>query len=163
MPDTEENQGQWPQDKQQRPGCGFPTGRLTGCFSLQTGALLSYELSDKHQHELKRFRRQWAVFQGDDIFLGDTAYCNFYDISMLQKRGVDSVVTLARRTPVSHANAIKVLGKDDFLIRWQKPKRSTQFTKEEWSQVPEFLLLRQIKITIKQPGFRPTVLYVITT
>lgn len=163
MPDTEENQKHWPQDKQQKPGCGFPSGRLTGCFSLQTGALLSYEQSDKHQHELTRFRRQWDVFSKGDILLGDSAYCSYYDITMLQKRGVDSVATLARRKPVSHANAIRTLGQDDFLIRWERPQKTSRFSREEWSQLPESLLLRQIKISIEQPGFRPKVLYLVTT
>jgi hypothetical protein len=37
-------------------------------------------------------------------------------------RDVDSVVTLARRKPVSASSAVKVLGDHDLLIEWHKPK-----------------------------------------
>lgn len=36
MPDTEANQQAWPQQSQQKPGCGFPQARLCACFCLQT-------------------------------------------------------------------------------------------------------------------------------
>lgn len=164
MPDTESNQKQWPQNKQQKPGCGFPSGRLTGCFSLQTGALLSYEMSDKHQHELRRFRKQWKLFRRGDILLGDSAYSSFYDMSMLRARGVDSVATLARVKPISHTNAKEVLGEDDFLFQRKKPKKkSPAIEKDEWDQVPEHLDLRQIKINVEHPGFRSKTIYLITT
>src|SRR6056297_1730211 len=47
MPDTPANQEEWPQSSSQKPGCGFPTIRICGCFSLQTGGLLSYEIASK--------------------------------------------------------------------------------------------------------------------
>ena len=37
MPDTETNQEVWPQQRHQKPGCGFPSIRMTACFSLHTG------------------------------------------------------------------------------------------------------------------------------
>jgi hypothetical protein len=39
MPDTPENQAEWPQSKSQLPGCGFPLVKLVGLFSLGSGAL----------------------------------------------------------------------------------------------------------------------------
>jgi hypothetical protein len=41
MPDTESNQEVWPQQRHQKPGCGFPSMRLTACFSLHSRALRS--------------------------------------------------------------------------------------------------------------------------
>ncbi len=38
-----------------------------------------------------------------------------YDLSSLKDRGVDSVITLARRLPVTEAESVKVLGEDDLL------------------------------------------------
>ncbi|MBL4759932.1 MAG: hypothetical protein JKY80_03645 [Mariprofundaceae bacterium] len=40
MPDTVENQKEWPQQKNQKPGCGFPQAALCACFNLDNGALL---------------------------------------------------------------------------------------------------------------------------
>ena len=62
MPDTQENQLVWPQQKTQKPGCGFPKVSLCACFNLQTGGLLSYELGNKKSSELPMLRKQWGTF-----------------------------------------------------------------------------------------------------
>ncbi|MDX8412127.1 MAG: hypothetical protein R8K46_09715 [Mariprofundaceae bacterium] len=41
MPDTGENQEEWPQYKNQKPGCGFPQAAICACFNLYNGTLLS--------------------------------------------------------------------------------------------------------------------------
>lgn len=103
MPDTVLNQQRWPQLISQKPGCGFPQARLSACFDLRTGALLSHSLGNKKTNELPLFRQQWSTFREGDVFLGDKAYCSYYDLWQLQQRGVDSVITLARRKPVDTA------------------------------------------------------------
>lgn len=165
MPDTTENQIPWPQQKNQKPGCGFPQVALCACFNLQTGGLLSHELGNKKSHELPMLRKQWGTFKKGDIFLGDKGFCSFFDVHSFKNKGVDSVITLARRTPVTEMEAVKLLGKDDLLIHWKKPVRSkaSSYTQEEWQGLPETLLLRQIKVTVDQPGFRVSSFYIITT
>lgn len=82
-----------------------------------------------------------------------------------QQRGVDSILTLARRTPVEAPSAVKVLGPDDLLIQWPKPpwNKVLSYSKEEWQALPEQLTLRQIKITVDAPGFRVKTFYLVTT
>jgi hypothetical protein len=132
---------------------------------LQTGALLSFEIGNKKSHELPMLRKQWDTFKPGDIFLGDKGFCSYYDQSSLKDRGVDSVITLARRHPVTESESIKVLGKDDLLIQWNKPVRNknASYSQEDWEGLPERLLLRQIKVTVNQPGFRVTTFHIITT
>jgi hypothetical protein len=165
MPDTIENQQVWPQQRNQRPGCGFPQAALCACFCLQTGALLSYELGNKKSHELPMLRKQWDTFKAGDIFLGDKGFCSYYDVFSFKERGVDSVITLARRIPVSEAESVEVLGEDDLLIKWKKPVRTkaSSYSQKDWEGMPKTLLLRQIKVTVKVPGFRVTSFYIITT
>ncbi|MDH3976087.1 MAG: IS4 family transposase [Deltaproteobacteria bacterium] len=165
MPDTAENQHVWPQQSRQKPGCSFPQASICACFSLQTGALLSYEIGNKKSHELPMLRKQWSTFKSGDIFLGDKIFCSYYDISKFKEMGVDSVLTLARRHPVTKAEAVKVFGKDDLLIHWKKPSRSkaSSYSQKDWEELPEKLLLRQIKVTVKEPGFRVTSFYIIAT
>ncbi len=122
MPDTAENQQIWPQNRQQKPGCGFPQAFICACFNLQTGALLSYELGNKKSSELLMLREQWDTFNLGDIFLGDKGFCSYYDVSKLADKGVDSVFTLAKRKLVSTQGADQILGEDDLLIHWPKPK-----------------------------------------
>ena len=165
MPDTPENQEIWPQTKQQKPGCGFPQAYICACFNLHSGVLLSYDLGNKKSHELLMLRKQWDTFDPDDIFLGDKGFCSFYDVFKLLDKGVDSVITLARRTPVTAKDADKILGEDDFLIHWPKPKwnRRTSYSKDEWMALPDQLVLRQIKVTVTEPGFRTQSFHIITT
>ena len=165
MPDTAENQQVWPQTKQQNPGCGFPQAYICACFNLQTGVLLSYELGNKKSHELLMLREQWGTFSPGDIFLGDKGFCSYYDVSKFTDQGVDSVITLARRQPVTASNADQILGEDDLLIHWPKPKwnKHLSYSKDEWLALPERLVLRQIKVHVKEPGYRTKSFFIITT
>jgi len=166
MPDTDENQEKWPQQKHQKPGCGFPQAAICACFNLHDGTLLSHEIGNKKSHELPMLRKQWGIFKPGDIFLGDKGFCSYFDQFSLKDRGVDSVITLARRKPVTAAESVKVLGEDDLLIQWKKPVRRNKlssYSQADWEGMPETLLLRQIKVTVKQPGFRVTSFHIITT
>ncbi len=69
MPDTLANQEVWPQSATQKLGCGFPMARNCACFSLKSGALLSYALGNKKNHEIPLFRQQWNTFKKGDIIL----------------------------------------------------------------------------------------------
>ncbi|MDV7341851.1 IS4 family transposase, partial [Terasakiella sp. A23] len=165
MADTPDNQHVWPQPKGQQPGCGFPQGRVCACFCLHTGALLSYRLGDRKRSELPMLRQQWSTFNKGDVFLGDKGFCSYYDVWKLQQFGVDSVLTLARRTPVDAASAIEVLGKNDLLIQWPKPLWNKQhsYGRAEWEALPDVLTLRQIKVEISAPGYRTKSFYLVTT
>jgi hypothetical protein len=165
MPDTHENQGVWPQWSSQKAGCGFPNARICSCFSLESGALLSYAIGNKKSHELLMFRKQWQIFKHGDIFLGDKGFCSYFDIAKLGKQGVDSVVTLARRAPVSPGGSLKRLGPDDLLITWERPRYSPKlsYSKEEWVALPPELVLRQVKVRVKYRGFRTQWFHIVTT
>ena len=115
--------------------------------------------------ELPLLRQQWNTFKAGDIFLGDKGFCSFYDVHHLAIRDVDSVITLARRKPFTAENADKILGKDDLLVHWSKPKWNARlsYSKKQWEALPEEIYLRQIKVTVDEPGFRVKKFYVVTT
>ena len=165
LPDTPANQEVWPQSSTQKPGCGFPSARVCACFSLESGSLLSYAIGNKKNHELPLLRKQWKIFKSGDIFLGDKGFCSYYDVVKFKEQGVDSVITLARRKPVSRSKCLKVLGPNDLLIKWDRPKYTPQlsYSRETMEQLPEELPLRQIRVIVDQPGFRTTGFYFVTT
>jgi hypothetical protein len=165
MPDTAENQQVWPQTRQQKPGCGFPQAYICACFNLQTGTLLSYALGNKKSHELLMLRDQWDTFNAGDIFLGDKGFCSLYDVFKLLDKGVDSVITLGKRKLVTSKDADQILGEDDLLIHWPKPKWTERlsYSKDEWLALPDKLVLRQIKVKVAQSGFRTQSFHIITT
>lgn len=165
MPDTTSNQEVWPQSSNQKIGCGFPTARVCACFSLNSGALLSYEVGSKKNHELPLFRKQWSIFKSGDIFLADKGFCSYFDLVKLQEQGVDSIVSVARRKPVTKSDCIKELSQDDLLIAWKQPafNRRLSYPRETWQELPSKLMLRQIRIRVNQPGFRTKEFYIVTT
>lgn len=163
MPDTSKNQQMWPQQSQQKPGCGFPSLKLTACFSLHTGALLSYATGSKHTHELTLFRSQWGVLNRGDILLGDRGFCNYRDLAKLHEEGVDSVMAMRKKYPIKEAKALRRLGHDDLLVTWSKPPRVGSFSTQEWDALPSRIRLRQIRVRIDIAGFRTREIYLITT
>ena len=165
MPDTPANQEHWPQQRSQTPGCGFPQMTVCACFNLHSGALLSYRTASRKRHELPLLREQWDTFKPGDILLADKGFCSYYDVWQAQQKGIDSVFTLARRTPVEAASAVETLGADDLLIRWPKPKWNAglSYTKDVWDRLPDGLMLRQIHVKVEEPGFRTQGYYLITT
>jgi len=165
MPDSPENQAVWPQSSTQKPGCGFPSARVCACFSLESGSLLSYAIGNKKSNELPLFRKQWQMFKVGDIFLGDKGFCSYFDMAKLQEQGVDSVLTLARRKPVSQSKCLKNLGPDDLLIKWDRPKYNSRlsYSRDTLQQLPVELVLRQIRVAVDQPGFRTKEFFIVTT
>ncbi len=165
MPDSPENQAVWPQSSTQKPGCGFPSARVCACFSLESGSLLSYAIGNKKSNELPLFRKQWQMFKAGDIFLGDKGFCSYFDMAKLKEQGVDSVLTLARRKPVSQSKCLKNLGPDDLLIKWDRPKYNSRlsYSRETLQQLPVELVLRQIRVAVDQPGFRTKEFFIVTT
>jgi len=165
MPDTPANQELYPQQKTQKVGCGFPSARALAYFCLFTGTLLSYRLGNKKSHELLLLRDQLKTFNVGDILLADKMFCTFYDIYQLKESEVDSAITPAKRKPKTVKTALKVLAKDNLLIQWDKPvyTKSTSYSKQDYNKLPEKLTLRQIKVTVKNEGFRVKTFYIITT
>ena len=51
------------------------------------------------------------------------------------------------------------------LITWKRPVYTSNlsYSKDAWEDLPEKLALRQIKVTVKYPGFRTQGFYIVTT
>lgn len=163
MPDTAANQQAFPQSSQQKPGCGFPTARVVALFSLATGALLRWVEGTLHDSEVTLWRLLWPCFSPGDVALGDRAFSGYADMAGLYIRGVHSVMRMHQsRKP--DMNKSKVLGPGDRLQTWTRPRsRPKNFSLEEWSRLPEKLVVRLVEISIIPPGFRPKQLTVVTT
>lgn len=164
--DTQPNQNMWPQQASQKEGCGFPQIRLCGLFNLHTGTALSYRLGNKRSHELPLLRNQEQHFKKDDIFIGDKGFICFYDQARLMMQGVDSIVALAKRKPVSANAAERCLGKNDLLISIPKFTSNAalkRYPKDRWDSLPDNMKMRQIKVEFAVPGYRSQSVYLLTT
>lgn len=163
LPDTADNQKQYPQPSGQKPGCGFPVMKLVVLFSLASGALLDVVLGSLHQHDLRLFQRLWDCLKAGDILLGDRAYGDYVTLASLPRQGVDAVARLHQARKVDFRRA-KRLGHQDGVFLWRKGcQQSTILTPEQWAALPDQIEVRILRFTAACRGFRTQRLTLVTT
>jgi hypothetical protein len=166
MPDTADNQREYPQSPSQRPGLGFPIARVVVVFCLATGAALEAAIGKyqgKQTGENALFRRLWeGGLSAGDVSLGDRYYGSYFDIALLKRRGVDSVCRLHQRR-VSDFRRGRRLGKEDHVVTWARPDRPDWMDEATYGEVPERMEVRVVRIQVAMRGFRTRVLDLVTT
>ena len=156
MPDTPENQADYPQQKSQKPGCGFPLARIVVIFSLSAGTVLEAAIGKyqgKQTGENSLFRELYGTLSEGDVILADRYFSGWCDLALPLKRGVDVVVRKhqLRRTDFRQGQR---LGKDDHLVVWPRPQRPKWMPIEQYATLPQELTLREVRIRVAHQGFR---------
>jgi Transposase DDE domain len=165
MPDTAANQRDYPQPDTQKPGLGFPLARIAAVFSLACGAVLDVGIcryAGKGQSELGLLRTLWDLFRAGDILLTDSYMCAWTEMVMLQQRGVDCVCHLNSNRSADFRRGQR-LGPGDHRVQWAKPRKPRSIDRETYDALPDFLLIRECRIRVEQPGFRVQTLIIATT
>ena len=165
MPDTENNQAEYPQQKAQKEGLGFPIVRMVVLLSLATAMVSGMALapySGKETGEGALLRQLLEQLDANDILLADCYFCSYFMIALLLAMGVDFVAKL-HHARNEKTYRVKRLGKGDYLIEWQRPSKPPWMDRATYDQMPESLTLRQINVTVSQQGFRTESLVVVTT
>lgn len=165
MADTAENQAEYPQSSSQRPGCGFPIVRIVVLFSLSVGTVLDTAIGryqGRQTGENSMLRTLHDVFRPGDVFLADRCYSGWWDLALLVRRSVDVVVRKHQMRATDFRTGQR-LGKDDHLVTWPKPPRPSWMSREEYDTLPDKLTLREVRVRVKQRGFRTQEVIVVTT
>lgn len=165
MPDTPENQSAYPQPVVQKPGVGFPMARIAAVFSLACGAVLDLGIcryAGKGQSELGMLRTLLNNFLPGDIMLADRLMCSWTEMVMLKQRGVDCVCRFTSHRTTDFRRG-KRLSKDDHIVKWVKPAMPRSMDREAYALLPDFLMIRETRVRIEQPGFRTESLVIATT
>lgn len=165
MADTAENQAAYPQQKNQKPGCGFPMMRCVVMFALASGTVLEAAMGKykgKLTAEISLFREIDLVIEKNDVFLGDRVYSGWFDIARLKQRGADVVVRNHQLRKTDFRTG-KRHGTDDHSIELSKPPRPSWMSHEEYNSYPDSITLREIRIRVATPGFRTREIIVVTT
>jgi hypothetical protein len=165
MPDTSENQTEYPQQKSQRVGCGLPIARIMVIFSLSVGTVLDAAIGKyqgKQTGENSLFRTLHDTLTAGDVVLADRYFSGWFDIALLRERDVDIVVRKHQLRSTDFRTG-KRLGPDDHLVRVPKPQRPAWMSVAEYATLPDELELREVRVRVKQKGFRTKTLVVVTT
>jgi Transposase DDE domain len=165
MPDTPENQRDYPQPDTQKPGLGFPLARIAAVFSLACGAVLDLGIcryAGKGQSELGMLRTLWNMFLPGDVMLADRLMCAWTEMVMLKQRSVDSVCRLTSHRTADFRRGER-LGKNDHIVKWLKPTKPRSIDRETYDALPEFLMIRECRVQVEQRGFRVRTIVIATT
>jgi hypothetical protein len=166
MPDTPENQKDYPQVYNQKPGLGFPIARLGALISLACGAVVNLgfcQYAGKGQGEVSLLRRLWDVLVPGDVLLGDSLISNFTNIVLLQSRGVEQVSRLNKAHRKADFRRGRRLGPDDHVVQWRKPTSIRSLDWQTYKALPESITIRETRIRVRQPGFRTREIVEVTT
>jgi hypothetical protein len=166
MPDTPENQQDYPQVYNQKPGLGFPIARLGAVISLACGAVVNLgfcQYAGKGQGEVSLLRRLWDVLLPGDVLLADSLTSNFTNIVQLQSRGVALVSRLNKAHRTADFRRGRRLGPDDHVVQWRKPTSIRSLDWQTYKALPESITIRETRIRVRQPGFRTREIVVVTT
>ena len=165
MPDTEENQKEFPQSRSQPKGLGFPLARLVALISLATGVvrdLAAGPYRGKETGETALFRLLWDRLEEGEIVLGDRYFASFFGILGLKRRGVDGLFRMHQLRKCDFRRGRR-LGVEDHVVTWTKPQRPDWMDEETYAQMPEQLTVRELRVRVCVPGFRVNELILVTT
>jgi Transposase DDE domain len=164
MPDTPANQAAYPQPVAQKPGLGFPLARIAAVFSLACGAVVDVGIcryAGKGQSEFGLLRALWDLFRPGDVLLANRLLCSWAEMVLLKARGVDTVTRLSKRRADFRRG--KRLGPGDHVVEWRKPTKPRTMDRHTYNALPDSLTVREVRVTVEQPGFRTRALVVVTT
>src|SRR3954468_558988 len=165
MPDTAENQAEYPQSTSQAEGLGFPILRAVALCSLATGmvmALACGPYAGKETGETALLRTLFAALSRGDVVLADRYFGGWFMLALLQASGVDFVSRLHQLRTADFQRGRR-LGKGDHVVRWPKPGRPEWMDQETYDRLPQQLEVREVHVNIDVPGFRTESLVVVTS
>jgi hypothetical protein len=185
MPDTAELRQEFGYPPGQAPGCGFPTAHLLVEFDLHDGYLLRAVAAPYRTHDLAHAAVMHRDLRPGDVLLGDRAFCSYAHLALCHRRGILGLFRAHQRQIISfepgrrHAGPGKVqpedaglprsrwlkrLGKHDQLVEYFKPKECPAWmSPEEYAQLPKSLIVREVRFTVRLPGYRTREVTLVTT
>jgi len=150
MPDTPENQRDFPQQGGQKPGLGFPICRLVGITCLSSGVLMNAatgRFQGKGGDEKTLLRSLQDTFTAGDIILADAFFATYFFIAAMQAKGVDIVMMQhgARKKSTDFRRGHRLGGRDHVIVI-NKPKiQPGWMSKSEYDTAPSTLTIREFK------------------
>lgn len=186
-PDEPVLQDLWPQPSAQKPGCGFPLIKLLGLLDLATGMIVQLSMMSMAVHEMSQLPGLHAMLQAGDVLLADRGFCSFWHLAMLAQSSVNAVFRAHQRQIIDFApnrrhrgqkgkkykrdkkgmptsRYVSRLGHEDQLVEWARPARKPDWmTAAQFEQMPEALLIRELRYHIVAKGCRTRVVMIATT
>lgn len=165
MSDTEENQRDYPQPASQAKGLGFPIVRLVVVFCLACGSALDMALGrwrGKGTGEASLLLALLDNVGKDDVLLGDRYFSSYATVALLLAQGSHYVGRGHASRRVDFRKGVQ-LGPRDHIAVWWKPTSRGVVDAEQWAQLPEYVVVREIYVRVAVRGFRVKQFVAVTT
>jgi hypothetical protein len=164
-PDTPENQAEYPQSPNQKPGLGFPLIRLVVLLSLATGMAKDAAFGPfrgKGTGETSLLKELLDRLGKGDVLLADSYYCVWWLFAELNRRDCKGVFRLHQTRQADFAKG-RILGPTDHVVTWRKPAECPPcLSQEEFAAMPPSVEVREVLVRVDVPGFRPEAVVVAT-
>ena len=183
MPDEPALQTHFGQPTGQRQGCGFPVSTLLVLCNA-AGLILKTIALPLRTHDASQLTQLHDSLEAGDVLVYDRAGCSYVHLAHISQGNLHAVVRMHQRQIVNfrpgrkHARDypkgqragkpasqwIKRMGKYDQLVRWFKPTQKPKWmTREHFDQLPESLLLRELRCQLNRKGYRTKSITLVTT
>jgi hypothetical protein len=181
MPDTPELQAHFGQHGQQKAGCGFPIAHLLAIFDAASGLVLDLIAAPMRTHDMSHVHKLHPQLRPGDVLVGDRGFCSYAHLALILKDSLHAcfrmhqiqIVDFRAGRPHAigkHARGlprsrwIRAVGTLDQIVEWIKPSNRPQWTEQaDFDALPESILVRELRYRIEVPGFRPSVITLVTT
>lgn len=165
LPDTPENQAEYPQSSSQAEGLGFPVMRVVALLSLATAMIHGLAVgpcSGKETGETALFRQLFELLKPGDVVVADRYYGGWFMIALLQELDIEVVTRLHQHREADFRRGRR-LGADDHLVDWPKPQRPEWLDQDTYDRLPATLNVREMKFAVRERGFRTQSIVVVST
>jgi hypothetical protein len=149
MPDTDENQNDYPQQGNQKPGLGFPIVRIVGLLSLATGTCLNYALGPyqgKGSGESSLLCELLDTLGEKDLLIADRYYSTYALIALMRAKRTPVLTRLHAQKKADFRRGQR-LGARDHLAVYYKPKRKPVWmSKHAYAELPDTITVREFAV-----------------
>lgn len=165
LADTPKNRKAFPPSRSAPVGSGFPLLKVVVLFCLASGAILARVCGTQLVHEVRLCEALRASFGKNDIIIADRAYGIYAIVAWLRSLQADVIARVPTRLRrVDFRTARKRHGPNDACFTWRRPKKLCAFLPlAEWLSLPEELPVRILRFQVRQAGFRPSQVTLVTT
>ncbi len=186
MPDTTELQAHFGQPGGQKPGCGFPTAHWLAMLHAGTGMITKMLAAPLRTHDMSGVVELHPELRAEDVLVADRGFCSYAHLALLLQRGVHGLLRMHQRTIVDftpgrphvrpgrgkadrkrgkpRSRWIKQLGATDHNVQWLKPTNKPRWmSAQQFATLADSIVVRELRYTICEKGFRPQEITLITT
>ncbi len=184
MPDTPELRKEFGLPNGVKKGCGFPVAHLLTLFNARTGLLGQAIAAGVRRGDLADVPAILEHLEPRDLLLGDSSFGCYVVLALLQRAQVDGLFSVqvarivdftphrpfcpeGKHTPqpgLPHSQWVRRLGKQDQLVRYFKPPSAPDWIDPDlWAELPESILVRELRRTVPHPQAGALELTMVTT